>query len=255
MKPWRQYVVSNNRGRTMVPLRGESGCMNRGIRFPLIAAFLSCAALIPEAGCADLGRVTVDVLPPRASVTCTAPTLSDPALGRGLLDVAASADAHGAYVADLRLSSKGHDADVTSIEIAYDLPAGAGGAVEDAAEEAAGEAVVGDVSLVGDDDELRRAVLENVELIPRALSLALAADGGLGIDAVEFARIGVTLTPVVEGLEAAPSGFAIDLCAGCLVAPPAACAGDGENARNPVVCRPGQDTPSFTCVTPSGGAP
>lgn len=194
--------------------------------------------------------VQVEVLPPRTSVSCSAPTASDPALGTGLLDVVTTLGAHGAYVADLRVSVKGADTRIDGFSISYTVPKGSSSDVEDTAEGIAGEIVVGDVILSGKDDDRRVAVVENVELIPRDLAIAFQEDDGLGLNKIEFATLGVHITPIVDGenVVAAESTFAVDLCAGCLVQPPDICSDDGEFALIPVTCRPGQDTPLFTCV-------
>jgi hypothetical protein len=215
---------------------------------------LPVAVLLAGLGCDAAGDVVVEVLPPRTSVTCAAPAKADAALGRGLFDVGATVDGHGAYIADLRLSVKGRDAHVDGVTLAYEVPGDAGGDVEDAAKDAGGDVVVGDVVLNGEGDDARVAVVENVQLVPRALALALRDDGDLGLSKVDFATLGITITPIVGGDDggAGVSTFAVDLCDGCLFEPPDACAEEGESARNPAVCRVGQDVPLFTCT---GGAP
>ena len=220
-----------------------------------VSPFFPVATVLLLVGCSSPG-VVVEVLPPRTSVTCAAPTKADPALGRGLLDVTATLGAHGSYVADLRMSVQGLDARITGVTVEYELPEGAPNKVKDAAEDASGDVVVGDVLLAGSGDDLRAAVLENVELVPRDLAVALQEDTDLGLSKIEFARLGVTITPILDAATTATatsSGFAIDVCKGCLVLPPDACADDGDNALNPAVCRVGQDTALFTCV--QGGAP
>jgi hypothetical protein len=199
--------------------------------------------------------VRVEVLPPRTSVTCAAPDRSAAALGRGLLDVTASLGTHGAYVSDLRLTVKGQDAHVDGVSVAYTIPDGADTAVGSTAEDAAGDVVVGDTVLLGADDDVRTALIENVQLVPRALAVALQEDTGLELSQTEFATITVDVTPVVsgDGVVAATTTFALDVCKGCLVQPPEVCADEGQFALLPVTCRPGQDTPLFTCV--STGAP
>ncbi|MDP2346042.1 MAG: hypothetical protein Q8O67_34205 [Deltaproteobacteria bacterium] len=205
-------------------------------------------AFVLVGGCSSPNLV-VEVLPPRTSVTCAAPTKADPALGRGLLDVTATLGTHGSYVADLRLSLSGQDARITGVSVGYEVPEGSPNIIKDAAENAGGDVVVGDVLLAGEGDDLRVAVLENVELVPRELALAFQDDSDLELSAIEFARLGVTITPILDGTAATAvsSGFAIDLCKGCLVTPPVACNDDGEFTLNPVACRPGQDAPLFLC--------
>lgn len=216
--------------------------MQRALLLSLTAAsLLALGCPVPE--------LVVEVLPPRTSVTCAAPAKGDPALGRGLLDVTASLGTHGSYIADLRLSLQGNDARITGVSISYELPEGTPNEVEDVAGDVSGDVVVGDVLLAGEGDDLRSAVLENVELVPRDLAVAFQEDDELGLSNIEFARLGVTITPILANTEstATSSGFAIDLCKGCLVTPPDVCAGDGESTLNPAVCRPGQDTPLFFC--------
>jgi hypothetical protein len=200
-------------------------------------------------GCSPVD-VVVEVLPPRTSVSCSAPDKSAAALGRGLLDVLATVGTHGAYVADLRLTVKGQDARVDGVSVTYTLPGGASTTSTSTAEAVAGDVVVGDVRLLGEGEDVRTAIVEHVELIPRELAVALHDDDGLGLDQIEFKTLGVDITPIVNGdaVIGATSSFAVNLCKGCLVQPPEVCAGDGQFALIPVTCRPGQDTPLFTCV-------
>lgn len=214
-------------------------------RFPLVPFVLLSAA----AGCAR-PQVAVEVLPPRTSVTCAAPDAGASAFGRGLFDVLATEEFHGSYLADLRVTVAGVDVRVDGFTIAYDLPDGT--SVDAAGYEGASQN--GDIVLSGDDDEVRVGVVENVELVPRALAAELAADGGFAIDKITYRTLGVTLTPLidVEQVDAAASTFALDLCEGCLVDPPDACTEVGTYQPNPVVCRVGQDVPLYLCAT--GGA-
>jgi hypothetical protein len=169
--------------------------------------------------------------------------------------VTASLGIHGTYVADLRLSLKGADARIDGFTVEYDLPDDVSGDVTGAAEKAAGELVVGDTVLSGSDDDNRVAVVQNVQLIPRDLAVALQEDTGLGISQIEYVTVGVTITPVVSGeaVVGAASTFPIDICRSCLVQPLEVCSGEGQFAALPVVCRPGQDTPLFTCVATGVG--
>lgn len=219
-----------------------------------VTLLTSLAASALLAGC-TAPSVLVEVLPPRTSATCAAPSKTDAALGRGLLDVTASLGIHGSYVADLRLSVKGADARIDGFTVSYDLPEGVSGDVTGAAEKAAGELVVGDTVLSGSDDENRVAVVQNVQLIPRKLAVALQENTDLGISQIEYETIGVTITPVVSGeaVVGAASTFPIDICRSCLVQPLDVCSGEGQYAALPVVCRPGQDTPLFTCVATGVG--
>lgn len=212
-------------------------------------------ALLSMASACAPADVRVEVLPPRTSVTCAAPDRSAAALGQGLLDVTASLGTHGAYVSDLRLTVKGQDAHVDGVNVAYTIPDGASTDVESTADDVAGDVIVGDTVLLGADDDIRVAIVENVQLVPRDLAVALQEDTGLELSQTEFKTITIDITPVVdgEGVVGATTTFALDVCKGCLVQPPEVCADDGQFALLPVTCRPGQDTPLFTCV--STGAP
>lgn len=212
----------------------------------VMTSLLSLAASL---GCAR-PQVSVEVLPPRTSVTCAAPDASAAAFGRGLFDVGATEDFHGSYVADLRVSVPGADARIDGFEISYQIP-------DDSSVDAAnyeGTSLTGDILLAGEDDELRVGVVESVELVPRGLAARLADDSGLGINKITYQTLGVTLTPVVDAdvAEGLPTTFGLDLCEGCLVEPPDACTEVGTFQPNPVVCRVGQDVPLFHCLT--GGA-
>ena len=207
--------------------------------------FVALFALVLAAACSQ-PVLTVEVLPPRTSVTCTAPGADDPALGRGLLDAKASADVHGGYVADLRLEVAGVNARVDGVDIKL---------TRDGKEVKNLDNVpTGDVSLVGTKDDVRKAVVENVEIIPRDVDLDFAKDDS--ITDLDFATVVAEILPRVFDTSVTPvsSTFAIDVCNGCLVTPPPA-AQCAATARNPV-CRAGQDVPLFSCAQPAaGGAP
>lgn len=191
--------------------------------------------------------VSVEVLPPRSGVTCGAPTVQDAANSRGLLDLNATEGQHGAYTADLRLSVQAVDARVDGVEVKYELKGASLGKFD-------GAVVGGDVVLDGEDDESRRAVLENVRILSRDAAIALEEDDDVDATETEFATLQVTLTPVVkdDGVGADPSTFALDLCRGCLVTVPslAQC----PNGPTPTgACRPGQDVPMYRCAPASAG--
>ena len=211
----------------------------------LVMSSLSLAVV----GCAR-PQVSVEVLPPRTSVTCAAPDAGAAAFGRGLFDVGATADFHGNYVADLRLSVPGANARIDGFDIAYQIPDGSS---LDAADYD-GVTLTGDVLLAGEKDKVRVGVMESVELVPRVLAARLAADSGVGINKIDYTTLGVTLTPVVDTdlAEGLPTTFGLDLCEGCLVEPPDACTDVGTVQQNPVICRVGQDVPLFFCA--AGGA-
>jgi hypothetical protein len=216
----------------------------------LLAALpVASAALLSVVGtlACSPAAVTVEVLPPRTSVTCSAPTEDDPALGRGLLDAKASESVHGGYLADLRLVSTGADASVDGVDVTLERDGDEIAKVEDVP--------TGDVQLVGEDDDIRRAVVENVEIVGRDTAKDLAAD--TKITDVDFATLVATITPRVtgDGVEARSSTFALDVCNGCLVGPPSedVCP-NGSTATT--VCREGQDVKSFACLpAQAGGTP
>lgn len=220
---------------------------------PVVRTLLVSAAVGALAGGCARPAVSVEVLPPRTSVTCAAPAASASAFGQGLFDVATTLGAHGSYLADLRLSVPGADVRVDGINVAYDVPKGSD---VDAAD-FDGDVLTGDAVLSGEKDDLRVGVVENVELVAREMAVAFQGDSALGIDKIEYATLGVTITPVVDedAFEPLPTTFALDLCKGCLVTPPDVCSDAGEFNAVPVVCRPGQDVPLFTCNAAAVGAP
>jgi hypothetical protein len=193
--------------------------------------------------------LAIEVLPARTSATCSAPAPNAAALGRGLLDVAATERFHGSYIGDIRLTSRS-DVVVDSLAVSFTLPEGALSATTDAAEDASTTVAIGDAFLVGDEDEVRTAVIENVELLPRVLAVALRTDSELGLSDIEYATVVVNIQAVSNEttLGTDPSTFAIDVCDGCLVVAPAAEDCPGGISEN-VVCRKGQDKPLFTCRT------
>lgn len=206
------------------------------LALPALAALAACAPPV----------VTAEVLPPRTSVTCAAPDASAAALGRGLLDAKATETVHGGYFADLRFVASGVDARVDGVDVRI---------TRDGDEVSLLESVpTGDVRLVGEDDDVRKAVVENVELVPRAVAQKLAKEDA--ISALEFATLSVEIAPVLLSTDvtAASSTFALDVCVGCLVAEPTEeeCpAGFRQNA----VCRVGQDIELYACAAATGVVP
>lgn len=185
----------------------------------------------------------IEVLPPRTSATCTAPGVNSAAYGRGLLDVEGTRTLHGAYFADLRISSfQDMVVDALSLDIDYLGKS-----------ETGLELPVGNVFLTGADDELRVAVLENVELLPRDIAVELRDDS----DAtdIEFETVQVTITALrgEQALMGEAGSFALDVCKGCLVEEPAEedC-GDAGIAETGA-CREGQDVPLYGCASGGGG--
>jgi hypothetical protein len=220
---------------------------------PAVRTFLASAVLGGLVGGCARPAVSVEVLPPRASATCAAPSVSSAAYGRGLFDVTTTIGAHGNYRADLRVSVPGADVRVDGVRVAYDVPEGS----DVDADDYDGDVLTGDLVLSGEKDDLRVGVIENVELVARDMAVAFQTDGGLGINKVDYATLGVTITPVVDedAFEPLPSTFGLELCKGCLVAPPDVCSDPGEFVATPIVCRPGQDVPLFSCNAAAVVAP
>jgi hypothetical protein len=188
--------------------------------------------------------VTVEVLPPRSGVSCSTPGADDPALGRGLLDAHAVDENNGAYRADLRLVVTGANARIDGIDVRV---------TRDGDEiELIGDVPTGDVLLVGEGDDIRKGVVENVELLPRSIARELRTD--TKITALDLATLELEISPIVLDADVTPasSTFALDVCNGCLVDEPdeEACPfGAFQNS----VCRVGQDAELWSCLPPSAG--
>ncbi len=208
-----------------------------GLLLPLLPIALVTACNPPV--------VTVEVLPPRSGVSCSTPGVDDPALGRGLLDAHAVDNNNGAYRADLRLVVTGANARIDGVDVRV---------TRDGNEiELLGNVPTGDVFLVGEGDDIRKGVVENVELLPRSLALDLSTDND--VTALELATLELEISPIVIDADVTPasSTFALDVCRGCLVDEPddEACPfGFFQNS----VCRVGQDAELFSCLPPSAGA-
>lgn len=211
-----------------------------------LLAALHCSALLSTllaSACAP-SVVTVEVLPPRTGVSCAAPGPDDPALGRGLLDAHAVDEHHGAYRADLRLVVPGANARIDGVDVRV---------TRDGKELAlVNDVPTGDVLLVGDGDDVRKAVIENVELLPRSLARTLRDDET--IDALEFATLVLEISPRVLGVEVIPasSTFALDVCNGCLLDEPDAETCPSGAFKNSV-CRVGQDAELWSCAPSAAG--
>lgn len=192
--------------------------------------------------------VSVEVMPPRTSVACDVPTVDDPALGTGLMDAKATDDVHGGYVEDLRMSLPGANAVVNGISVKLTRDSSDGSLLK-----TIDDVPTGDVDLVGTKDDIRRAIVENVVLVPREVAVTLSNDSS--ITDKDFATVVVSITPLVvdPGVASQASSFALSVCNGCLVTPPpsSTCA---TVAKLPV-CRAGQDEPSFTCAQAAGATP
>jgi hypothetical protein len=193
----------------------------------------------------DAPVVTVEVLPPRSGVSCSTPGADDPALGRGLLDAHAVNENNGAYRADLRLVVTGANARIDGIDVRV---------TRDGDEvELLGDVPTGDVLLVGEGDDIRKGVVENVELLPRSIALDLSKDTKITV--LDLATLELEISPIVLDANVTPasSTFALDVCNGCLVDEP-----DTETcpfgAFQNNVCRVGQDAELWSCLPPSAGA-
>jgi hypothetical protein len=215
----------------------------------MILLFVLSAA---STGCAP-DVISIEVLPPRTSSTCAAPSKSAAATSRGILDVKGTEDFHGAYVGDLRFSSE-TSGRIIGLTTRFTLPDDASSDSAQAASDAEEVQTLGDLLLSGEDDEIRTAIWEHAVLLPRNLAVALAADDGLGINDKTFATVLVSMEPLLDGFYLTPStsSYAIDICSGCLVNRPEeeSCIGD---LQDKLVCRPGQDVPLYECSTASGG--
>lgn len=183
--------------------------------------------------------VTVEVLPPRGGVSCATPGPDDAALGRGLFDAHAVDADHGAYRADLRLVVPGANARIDGVDVRITREGKDVVLIDDVP--------TGDVLLVGEGDDVRKAVVENVELLPRSLALALRDDEA--IDTLEFATLLLEISPRVIGPDVIPasSSFALDVCNGCLVDEPDDVGCPGGAIQNSV-CRVGQDAELWSCA-------
>ena len=219
----------------------------------MVSRILFLFSLILVIGCGP-DVLSVEVLPPRTSATCSAPAMNAAASSRGILDVAGTEHFHGAYVSDLRFSSQ-RNGRITGLVTRFTLPEGASSNSVDAATDAEESQILGDLYLTGDDDEIRMAVWENAILLPRPLAVALENDDGLDMDGQNYKTVIVEIEPTVDGFELLPSqsSFAIDICRGCLTTRPSDESCVGELQDN-LVCRPGQDVPLYGCSTASGGS-
>lgn len=219
------------------------------MRSPLIP--LSLALLL--SGCSP-ELIGIEVLPPRSAPTCLAPTANSAAAGRGLLDVLATEDYPGSYVADLRFTGTGGRQRIDSLALSFSVPSDAKSGTKAAASDAEGTLPLGDVLLIPPEpDDVVVALVENVLLLPRSLAQALADDSELEMDKTRYETVTVTIEPVVDGEPiGVTSSFPIDVCRGCLVTEPS-----DEECPNGVAstgaCRPGQDHEVWTCAAASSG--
>jgi len=210
-------------------------------------ALLILVPLIALSGCFP-EILAIEVLPPRLGGDCGSPLLNEPSAGRGLLDLDATVDFHGAFVADLRISAR-TDLVVDGVALRFDLPNGASGESESESEKVDGEQPLGDLLLTGEDDDVRSAIVENVVLLPRRLAKALRDDDDLDITRTEYATVTIEVFATKDGrtIGEIPSTFAVDVCEGCLVEMPGedVCE-DGVQMNS--VCRVGQDEVVYGCA-------
>lgn len=219
------------------------------MRFPSSLTLL----LFLTAGCGP-ELLAVEVLAPRRAPVCATPTLTSAVAGRGLLDVTATENSEGAYLADLRFTSRG-SVRIDSLALTFTMAEGAPAAVVEAAANANGARSMGDVLLAAEEpDNMVSALAESVVLLPRSLAKAIAVDGEWGLDDVTYGAVSVSIQPLVAG---EPFGgaatFPIELCKGCLASTPS----DDECPAGAIAtgaCRPGQDDPVWECDASSAAS-
>src|SRR5687767_10028777 len=161
--------------------------MKLHVLFLLAPTFLAVACSAPV--------VTVAVLPPRSGVSCSTPGVDDPALGRGLLDAHAVDDNNGAYRADLRLVVTGANARIDGVDLRV---------TRDGNEiELLGNVPTGDVLLVGEGDDIRKGIVENVELLPRSIAFDLSKDTDITV--LDLATLELEISPIVIDANVTPA--------------------------------------------------
>jgi hypothetical protein len=209
--------------------------------------FLSLLTFILVAGCSSQ-EVTVEILPPRTSSTCSAPAISSGALASGLWDVKASQLGIGEYVSDLRFQLNGADAVVEGIALEITTEEDVSDDIQRALKTAAGEWRVGNAVLAGEDDEQRVAILENVTFMNRNVAEAFVEDADLNLENGNTLALKVMITPLVsDNQKAVSTSFILNICKGCLVdAPTEEVCPLGVQLQD--VCRIGQDVPSYRCA-------
>jgi hypothetical protein len=226
---------------------GESMIRPAFLPFALLSAciFGGCSAQV----------LAIEVLPSRSGVSCAAPNVNSAAAGRGLLDLNAVDNWHGAYLADLRITAMGGDMRIDGVSLDFSLPSGVGSDAKDEANDASGIQPTGDVFIEGDDDNPVSVVLENVVLLPRDLASKLRSDGEVaaGENAFDTVVVEMQVTTDGEAVEDVKSSFPIDVCEDCLVKEPAE--EDCEHGiQETGACRPGQEDVVYECApAPSGG--
>jgi hypothetical protein len=197
----------------------------------------------------DSHVVAIEVMPPRTSATCSAPTVNSAAAGRGLLDLDATRILHGAYEADLRITARGGDLRVDGIALSFSLPESSSADAGDEASRVSGLYPLGDLFLQSNDEDPMAGLIEDVILLPRSLAVALRDDTELEADEVIYATVNVTIQATRDGdaLEDIIATFPIDVCRGCLVAEPSSddCPG---GIQQTAACRPGQDVELYECA-------
>jgi len=213
--------------------------------FALIGALFGCEGSV----------LSVEVLPPRTSASCSAPSAAAGSFARGVFDIQVYEEESSAYLADLRFTSRSNLV-VDGLELYF-------------SDETDGDLAglpnpngtlslpISDAPLLGEDEDIRQAMVENVALLPRQV-LETISTGAIGDnlnDETDRATVVVHMVPTSDNKGAGAEGvFTLDLCRGCLVEPPAE-----EECTEPdvvlsnSVCRKGQDVPSFKCGQASSG--
>ena len=220
--------------------------------------FASLLSLGLASACAKPGIVAIEVLPPRTDIqACAAPTVRSVAVATGLLDVAATDDWHGAYVADLRLSARGGDLAVDAIKFTYTVPDAAESDSRTLANTFSDSHPVGTIFFAADSTDAVSSVLENIELMPRDLARGLFMDSGLNMDTQHYERVEIEMVAQFDGedVQQNPSRFNLNICSECLIQEPSE--DDCPNGiQQTNACRPGQDDILFECAAAtSAGIP
>ena len=215
-------------------------------------AFVVVVVLLAGAAC-EKPELTVDVLPPRTSISCAAPGANEPALSSGVFDLGV-VDRGVGYRADLRFTLPAADARVEGIRIDF---SSTDQELHEVVSDKGDEISTGGVSLVGDGDDIRTAILENVSLLTAAVADDIL-DDDVGADITQRQRLplGIDIKPLLreDGISVSSAHFSLELCHGCLVDAPSDDVCPYGSVFNTSLCRPGQDLASYSCLAaPANG--